>query len=113
MLTCIICAIVCAGPSQNLNLFLFLSVCPQTPLFFPPLAFAVDPLSAQAFAQWAHFKQTKHKLYINKQITSFIFPVGLPNLQGASSVKLSALTPPLPVLTTVPIYNSDFLPSSL
>lgn len=42
------------------------------------------------------FKQTQHKLYINKQITNFMFPVLCQVCSGAPpSVKLSALSPPL------------------
>lgn len=53
---------------------LFVLKVPLFSLLFYCVSFSFSLLSA--IAQWTHFKQTQHRLYINKQITSFIFPVG-------------------------------------
>ena len=72
-----------------LILFLRLHFCLSSNNPLSPVCFTVCPshfvdlLSVHATAQCTlFFKQTKHKLYVNKQITSFIFPVGCQTCSG-------------------------------
>lgn len=83
---------------------------PRSPSVLLRLSLSSVQLSVQAIAQWTLFKQTKHKLYINKQITSFIFPVGCQTSQGPLLLNCqhSSLHSPHWDCT-----NATFLPRSL
>lgn len=97
----------------SLSQITFLFVLKQPPfsrlLHCVSLSLCGPTISPRNCMAHSFFKQTKHELYVNKQITSFIFPVGCQTCSGASPVKLSALSVPLPT----PSLHVTFLPSSL
>lgn len=63
----------------------YIRACPQM-TFFPPFVSVFLSRYVNHQDRQLHFfffsNQTKHKLYINKQISSFIFPVGCQTCQG-------------------------------